>query len=469
LKGEATIVAKGRRAFPYLKVATLPALIIVVLLALGCATAPGGRGHICLPSITSDGSGGAIVAYEVFENDDLRSTYVQRIGAGGHKLWGEKGVLLYTARGTTVCPKTLTDGSGGAIILWHAWQERREVLAQRFDSKGLALWQEDGVPILPGPEVYCRKAICDDSGGIIIYGSKKGKGYIKRIDSKGNFLWAKDTSSICSKASHIAEMASDNSGGVIIILTSRFGTFAQRIDSEGNILWGESGLQVCNYGTYKPGVISDSSGGAIIVWAHRERTKEGQQISSIYTQRVGAEGNILWQQGGLCVCSSSQLPLGYPRIVSDGSGGAIITWMTHNDLYVQRLDPEGNVLWSEDGIRVQGSEGPQSSSYRVVADGSGGAILVFEKRSGRVPERGKPIYAQRIDAEGRNCWGPNGVLVSPGYWGFTMPPVVSEDGLGGVIVSWTAGTPFYTGLTYIQRINAEGERMWGDKGILLTP
>ena len=171
--------------------------------------------------------------------------------------------------------------------------------------------------------------------------------------------------------------------------------------------------------------------------------------------QTDAEGNILWQQGGLPVLSSSQSLIGDPSIVTDGSGGAIITGKTIMDLYAQRIDSDGNIQWAGDGVKILGNESPLNIFYNVIADDPGGAIVVFAKISINARDPGGLSYVQKLDAMGRKQWGPDGTLVSTESAGTR----ISDDGFGGaVVLCWP----------YAQRINAQGEQMWGEKGVLLS-
>src|SRR5688572_8257882 len=54
-----------------------------------------------------------------------------------------------------------------------------------------------------------------------------------------------------------------------------------------------------------------------------------------------------------------------PTITSDGSGGAIITWLdfrggTFYDIYAQRIDASGAVRWTSDGVAICTAVGDQS-------------------------------------------------------------------------------------------------------------
>ena len=75
-----------------------------------------------------------------------------------------------------------------------------------------------------------------------------------------------------------------------------------------------------------------------------------------------------------------------PQLVSDGSSGAIITWLDWRngpgDIYAQRIGANGFVQWTADGVSVCGAASTQNRPM-IVADGSGGAIL-FGKIYGMV-------------------------------------------------------------------------------------
>jgi hypothetical protein len=72
---------------------------------------------------------------------------------------------------------------------------------------------------------------------------------------------------------------------------------------------------------------------------------------------------------------------------SDGMGGAIIAWTDvrtgDEDIFAQRLDGNGMVRWTLDGVAVCDVAGWQRLP-RVVSDGAGGAIIVWTGAGGGV-------------------------------------------------------------------------------------
>jgi hypothetical protein len=248
-------------------------------------------------------------------------------------------------------------------------------------------------------------------------------------------------------------IASDNSGGVIIArdIYGEDITCAQRVDSEGNTLWGSGGVQVFVGPSENAQVVNDGSGGAVIVF--ERNTPDG-----IYVQRIDAEGNVLWEPDGVPVCVGPPHPYN-PQIIADGAGGAIIFFVDERGVCAQRVDAHSHKLWDAD------VELPATSYYSLVSDGSGGAICVWYG-GGEIS-----AAAQRIDATGRELWGPDGTTLT--FQDLYLPGAVS-DGCGGVLISWSADVKFRNYEVsdvsyYVQRVDADGNLPWGDGGILLSP
>ena len=144
--------------------------------------------------------------------------------------------------------------------------------------------------------------------------------------------------------------------------------------------------------------VSDGAGGAIMAWVDDRSSWRGD----IYAQRVDRNGDVLWTVGGIGVCTAAGAQFN-PFMVSDGLGGVIISWSdgrngaTGDDIYAQRIDQNGDVLWSVDGIGVCTAVGDQQQPA-MVSDGLGGAIIDWV--DGRFSVVKPDIYAQRVDGFG---------------------------------------------------------------------
>jgi hypothetical protein len=102
----------------------------------GVALSPatGGQGD---PHITSDGAGGAIVTWTDDRSGSYESDiYAQRVNASGAVQWTPDGVALCTATGTQYSPTITSDGAGGAIVAWEDHRCGSLIYAQRIRASG---------------------------------------------------------------------------------------------------------------------------------------------------------------------------------------------------------------------------------------------------------------------------------------------------------------------------------------------
>jgi hypothetical protein len=94
-----------------------------------------------------------------------------------------------------------------------------------------------------------------------------------------------------------------------------------------------------------------------------------------------------------------------PDIVSDGAGGAIITWIDQRngdwDVYAQRVSPYGELLWNPPGVPVVTALENQIE-VAATADGSGGAIVVWVNDTPSLHDR--DLHAQHVNASGSLSW-----------------------------------------------------------------
>jgi hypothetical protein len=281
--------------------------------------------------------------------------YVQRVNAAGVVQWAANGVAICTATGDQYEPELISDGAGGAIITWYEYSGGYYVgvFAQRVNAAGAIQWTLNGVAMgTPTGDQQYPEIIPDGAGGAII-------------------AWQ------------------DRRGGTYDI-------YAQRVNATGVVQWAAYGVAICTAAGSQgdPQLTSDGTGGAIITWVDARDS----YFVQAYVQRVNASGAVQWTPNGVAICTVTY-SLAYPQIVSDGAGGAIITWEDHRsyhdgDIRAQCVDALGGARWVANGVAVCDTTG---ESYRphLTSDGAGGAIITwYDYRGGS----GSNIYAQRAPA-----------------------------------------------------------------------
>ncbi|HIE30641.1 TPA: T9SS type A sorting domain-containing protein, partial [Candidatus Poribacteria bacterium] len=183
----------------------------------------------------------------------------------------------------------------------------------------------------------------------------------------------------------------------------------------------------------------------------------------IYAQRVDASGAVLWTTDGVPICTAEDWQ-GNPELVSDGAGGAIITWQWQDwpsvYIYAQRVNASGAVLWTTDGVTI-GMAGDDQAYPELVSDSAGGAIITWRAGSS------DGIYAQRVNSSGDMLWTTNGVPISTVDVEPHYPPQLVSDGASGAIITWTdARGEDYD--IYAQNVQEDGSLggISGDGGVL---
>ena len=228
--------------------------------------------------------------------------------------------------------------------------------------------------------------------------------------------------------------------------------------SSAHATWNLNGNAVCPAAgqQYDPAIVSDGAGGAIVAW-HENRNGN----FDIFASRIGPTGITLWC-GPVCAATGDQ---GNPAIVSDGAGGAIITWEdlrsgSSIDIYTQQVDSKGQTRWTNNGVAVCTAVGTQSHPA-ITSDGAGGGIIAWDDtRSGN-----EDIYAARFDYQGKRAWTLNGVALCTAA-NKQAYPAITSDGVGGAIVTWPDSRLGTLQIDiYARRINASGSALWTADGV----
>jgi hypothetical protein len=417
------------------------------------------------PAITGDGSGGAIIAWQSATND----IHVQRIDSNGNLQWGGVGKAL-TGDGNNYNPRIATDMSGGAFVVWQKGSAGDGIYVQQVNGAGDEQWSSGGEFILINNEElsgsHRNPRIVSDGqeGAIVVWEDSRTAEstgfdiYAQRfhtdIDDEDIYYeeyWGATGQPICvASADQLnPQLISDNSGGTVFVWQDqRLGKWklmALRVDVEtGNPIigggWSNDGNPISfsdDQDHVKPQIIGDGSGGAIITWQVGDDGSGG-----IYAQRISIGAEYPWfvNQYELII-ASGQNKMQNPQIISDGSGGAIISWLSINSgdgstmgIFAKRINVNGQPLWSaSNGVTVASPAAIDTGDPpQMASDGGNGAIIVWADRRNGTDLN---IYARRIDGSGSTQWSADGIEVSTATNDQQLPRII-PDGSGGAIIAW---------------------------------
>ena len=396
------------------------------------------------PQVVSDSVGGAIITWRDFRSASDYDIYAQRINTTGDVQWTTDGIEICTANDPQDYPQLISDGVGGAII---TWQDNRssntDIYAQRINATGDVQWTPDGVKIgtafniqWGGPQLVSDGA----RGAIIIwYDFRNGNAdiYVQRINATGEVQWTPNGVAICTanNAQENPQLVSDGVGGAIITWQDRRSgsshIYSQRINTTGDVQWTPNGVAICTatHAQYFPRLVSDGAGGAIITW--QDSRPSG---TDVYAQKINATGDVQWTTNGVEICTASNTQWGI-QLVRDKAGGAIITWQdyrsgVHNSgIFAQRINSSGDAQWITNGMEICTASNDQSSP-QLISDNTGGALITWKDE-----RNSQDIYVQRVNSTGNVKWTPNGVEICTEDSVQWYPQLVS-DGSGGAIITW---------------------------------
>lgn len=359
------------------------------------------------PYAASVGAGETVVVWADTRDLDY-DIYIQKLDANGQPVWSLGGVKVCGASYDQQFPAVVSDGSGGAIVIWQDGRlgdDGLDLYAQRVTPTGTMAWQADGVPV------------CSHEAGL--------------VDPPLAF-------------SHV--VTEDGSGGVVVAwrdtrndpINGNTEIYAQRLNGAGAVQWTTNGVKVLGFVTQKwstrnPVIAPDGSGGAVIAW--QDARNYATTGNDLYVQHVSSAGMPTWASNGVVACNAIG-DQGYPDIMALTGGAAAVVWddkrAGNYDIYTQQFDATGGTQFEPNGRLVCGSANDQRTP-RICSDSSGGSVIAWTDKRGSTVYT--DVYAQRFDASGLPLWAAQGAPVCTAAGSQTRVRMV-PSGSGYTIMTW---------------------------------
>ncbi len=436
----------------------------------------------------ADNNNGVYVVWGDVRNSTTNGTdiYGQHIDGYGNSMWITDGIPLANSANDDHSFAIGVDVSGMLNI---AYQETHlgasQIKVNRFLSSGQPAWTQ---PILISglliDNYYVQMAALQDSSFVVTWAAAVSNYdpapniYAHKYDLNGNLVWA-NPMEVYSDANAPYPVVQRNprivnSGdNTVIIAWEDFRNnyddpdiFAQKMNSNGQILWNTDGVSVsvADYAQSEPRLVSDNEGGCFITW---EDTRNGNYPNfDIYAQHLSSMGISLWETQGKPICTLD-LPQSAPmlRVVNDN---IFIGWMDERDgsssVYYQVINSVGNPVLETNGLPVHQGLGGNANywDYTSLARSSDVAIIWQDTRTGRL---GYKIYYQFLNPDGTVDLEPNGIPIT-----LSMNPIADQRNFSAVVTPDDKIAVVWEERNFVkaQLIDVNGNRLWGDNGIMLT-
>jgi FlgD Ig-like domain len=466
-----------------------------------------------IPVAVSDGAGGEIVAWYDYRGGQTADIYAQHLLWNGviDPVWtaangNANGTLLCGAANNQIYAQIVSDGAGGAIVTWQDYRTGTSynIYAQHVLASGVldpawvaASGNPNGTLVCFAPDDQINpQIITDGAGGAIISWMDQRSGnnedlYAQHVLGTGivDPSWTLNGVLLCNDPydQTYPVMAVDGAGGAVIAWQDGRNSFVPRVYAQHlrgtgvlDPIWtaangNANGTPVCTTASFQQWVqiVSDGVGGAIICWMDNRNGPS----NDIYSQHVLGTGKVDpgWTTNGIVVCDAAN-DQSNEVMLSDGAGGAIISWLDDRagsgaqDVYANHVLATGTVdpIWTALNGNANGTLLCNAvyfqSGLQIVSDGASGAIVAWDDtRSGPYSAIDTDVYAQHLKWTGvvDPAWtaadggDPNGAAVCTATDYQEVRGIVS-DGAGGAIVTWMDNRSGTNYDVYAQRIYGTG-------------
>ncbi len=296
-------------------------------------------------------------------------------------------------------------------------------------------------------------------GGYIIagYAGSFGQGwddvYVVKLDVNGNVQWTK-TIGGTSDDKGFSIIQTTDGGYAIAGYTTSFGqgsadVYVIKLDAAGNVQWTRT-IGGPN-GDYGRAIVQTSDGGYVIAGHTNSFCAYGcPTYEDVYVVKLDANGNLLWTK----TIGGADDDRGY-SLIESSDGGIIITGNTYSygrgntDIYIIKLSNSGNLIWVK---TVGGTQ--YERARRIISTSDGGFAIVGHTSS--FGSGGFDIYLIKMDAVGNLQWTRTigGSITDDGQGVYQ-----TADG-GYAIVGFTSsfctsGCPTYVDI-YVIRLDRNG-------------
>lgn len=337
--------------------------------------------------------------------------------------------------------------------------------------------------------------------------------FVQKLDVNGNFLWAKQMGG--SDFDNSLSIAVDASGNVfttgyfqgkvdfdpgsdVFNLTCAGTTdiFVQKLDTNGDFIWAKQMGGANNDSGYS--LVTDAVGNVYITGifdgtADFDPSAEIAYLTSaghydIFVQKLDSNGNFIWakqiggnewDQGNAIAIDNSQniYITGYFIGTADfdpGVGTENLTSAGDQDIFVLKLDTNGDFIWAE---QMGGTDGDAGQSIAVDKDGNVNLTGYFREIADFDPGEGTvnlgstgsaAIFVQKLDTSGNFLWAKQmggavffwysiAVDTSGNIYTFGNFEGTTDFDPGAGESNLTSGGSYDV---FIQKLDANGEFIW---------
>jgi hypothetical protein len=160
----------------------------------------------------------------------------------------------------------------------------------------------------------------------------------------------------------------------------------------------------------------------------------------------------------------------HASIVPGDNGSILACWASQNNyppqgVWVQKIDSEGNILWGDTGYNVLPLDSLVETDLVICPDGYGGLITAITRSLGGTFTR--HIIMQRVDYQGQPMWGDSGIVACSVHAWKDDPKLVPDEQGGAYAVWEDQREPYQQNALFGQHVDDCGYLLWEEEGLFI--
>ncbi|GAB3502067.1 T9SS type A sorting domain-containing protein [Emticicia fontis] len=372
-----------------------------------------------------------------------------------------------------------TDEEANSYYIWTDYRtDKLDLYVQKFDSRGVPLWEKNGVKIGKILDkyavIYSQRIIRPDGQGGAYIGwhllpdvnnLEKRLFYAQHVDKEGKPLWGEEGVKVTEKElttlqpyDDIFDIVDLKNNQLLVYFnqydknTSTNTVFTKKLNYEGQTIEDEKVLYA--HDRIEDKVIYDIKNSRFLTLQKHSQFDYVYQTFKADNTPIIATPKVIYQNPAF---GNSRIDL----FKLDNEGNAVIgrtldTGDGRKFVIANKVDVDGNPLWGENGVNM-GTD--HTFDLQIVPTSDGGGIATWLETAN--PQQ--PFIIAKLTSNGSILW-KNEVFTPRSNKPYSLPNKLESDGKDGVYTLWLQPKEVGYDLT-VQHFDNNGQKRFGNDGI----
>ncbi|MBN1425680.1 hypothetical protein JXA88_14080 [Candidatus Fermentibacteria bacterium] len=273
----------------------------------------------------------------------------------------------------------------------------------------------------------------------------------------------------------VPKVATEQGGGCYVgwydnSRTGNYDVYLQRLDETGTEMWPHNGICISNHPQNSWltdwDLIADSQGNCILAF---NDIRDGADWD-IFVYKIDSDGNQLWGSDGQAVSAGDALDEVTPSLAEASDGDIVVAWCrmeAPGAIRMQRLAPDGTWRFPTGPISVVVGSGTAVPAFPDVIPSLNGDVIVSYVRDISSYASPRHFLAQRFSPAGAAVWASTVGIMDDTSLPMGYQPTIQPDGFGGLVTAWHRSPGSYFS-SLVQHVDAQGVELWAHNGILVS-